>query len=68
MFNKIYKMEFNTYGIQNLWKFDGDVNDTIGTQNGVNVSPVSYTTGKMNQGLSFSGVTGGNNDGYNGFT
>lgn len=43
-------MEFNQYGIQNMWKFDGDSLDSVGEMDGTNVG-LTYGEGKVGQGI-----------------
>ena len=44
-------MEFNAYGIQHLWKLDGNEDDTVGDVDGTNVGTMTYTAGKLGRAL-----------------
>ena len=45
-----------TSGLVAHWKFDGNTNDSAGTNNGSLVGGPTFTTGKVSQALSFDGV------------
>ena len=45
-----------TSGLISHWKFDGNTNDSAGTNNSTLVGGPTFTTGKIGQALSFDGV------------